>query len=297
MAQGDREYKINEKANKARYLKYFPVSESGESPLTEEKREAETDRKTCVYCGNIHVRQYTQEAFEICEDCYGQLLGSGQEFTDALWQTRRSLEQLMGISVDQSINVIYRRNWLQRRKRYFGKAKDGGSGFGKDFVRQLRESEKEITFIVYERMPRFIFAYLTAGYMIGALLEKRVRRLSGYMAYRPMKYAMMKWCSLHYMYLNGYIDFCRRKEMAELEDVEYRELTEEIGFPTESRRRNMSEIADILNEKIDRMEEREGQEEQEEGSMAEEEQEEGSEPEKGSRSKEKRHKVRNGADR
>lgn len=259
MAQGDRECRINERANKARYLQYFPPGKSGESSQTEKE---EAVRETCVYCGSVHVRQYTQEAFQICKDCYAQLLGSRQEFTEVLQQTRKGLKQLMGISIDRDMSFVYKSNWLQQYKRYFGKSTDNGSGFGQEFVK-IRKSEKAIKFIVYERMPRLVFSYLTAGYIVGIFLEKRVHRLSGIMAYRSMKYAMMKWCALHYMYLNGYTDFCQRKEKAELGDVEYKELTEEIGFPSESGKKDMAEIIDYLNKKIDLIEGKEEQEEAE----------------------------------
>lgn len=259
MAQGDRECRINEKKNKERYLEYFPPGMTGESMQTENE---EANRETCVYCGSVHVRQYTQEAFQICEDCYAQLLGSRQEFTEVLQQTRKGLKQLMGISVDRDMSFVYKSNWLQQYNRYFGKSKDRGSGFGQEFVK-VQKAEKTIKFIVYERMPRQVFSYLTAGYIVGIFLDKKIHRLSGIMAYRPMKYAMMKWCALHYMYLNGYCNFCQWKEKAELEDVEYKELAEEMGFPSESGRIDMSEIIDILNDKIDLIEGKEDQEESE----------------------------------
>lgn len=267
MVQENEGYRINKKENKEIYLKYFPVEE-GRKGLSEAKEKSKDGQKTCIYCGSIHVPQHSQESYEVCGDCCAQLLCSKQEFEDALCQTRKSLEQLIDISIDRDVSVVYKRSWLQQRERYFskpkkekgssgmkkkrgsfGKRKEARDGFGKNFV-GMQKSGKTITFIVYERMPRSIFAYLTAGYMIGAFLEKEIPSLSGTMAYRPMKYAMMKWCALHYMYLDGYMNFCQWKDREESEDVEYKELKEEIGSPLKNSRKDRTEILDVLKEKI-----------------------------------------------
>ncbi len=252
MVQESRKYRINEEGNKEKYLKYFFVDGTGENQAVR-KEQPEADKKTCIYCGSIHVPQYSLEAFEVCENCYAQLLSSRQEFEEVLYQTKENLEQLMGVFVNQSVGVVYKNGWLSQHKRYFGKEKK--SDFEKKekdtFIKNLvmvSKSKKYIEFVVHEKMPRSIFMYLVAESIIGALLEKKIVGLEEDMIYHPLKCAVMKWCALRYMELNGYTDFCQCKNQEELKDAEYKKLVEEIESSLEGSEKSMDDIVDFLKE-------------------------------------------------
>lgn len=265
MAQSDKEYRINEKTNKELFLHYFPIDEDREY-LKIEGAEEKADKKTCIYCGSIHVRQYDWEFCGVCEDCRTEFLDDKQEFENALRQTQKNLKQLMAISIDSSIGVVYFKLWknlLQQGGNYFRKSKEKRDNFGKEFM-GVRIEKKTITFIVHGMLPRSMFMYLISGYLFGFYLEKKIPKLSEYKVYRPLKYAIMKWGSLHYMYLSGYTNFCRWKNLDEQKDIEYKELTEKIGLPLENNRKDISEIILIVKEKIDELEGKERKEETEE---------------------------------
>ena len=249
MDQSDKEYRINEKTNKERFLHYFPADMKYLAMVNEEEKK---DKKTCIYCGSDHVRQYDQELCGVCEDCRAEFLDDKQEFENIFRQTQKNLKQLMEIPIDLNMGVIYRRNWFRKSK----KEKDD---FGKGFV-EVRKDEKTIMFIVQGMLPRSMFMYLISGYMIGIFLKQKIPQLPKSDAYRPIKYAMMKWGALHYMYLNGYTNFCRWKNLEETKDVEYKELTEKIGVPLENNRKDISEMISMLKEEIAKLEGKEGQE-------------------------------------
>ncbi len=251
---------MNINSNKALYLKYFPVHGEytevfiGNRDVMEEGDERDKG-KNCIYCGSIHVRQYDSDNFLLCEECRAQIISREQEFADALCQVRGGLEALMDISIAYTLTVTCRRTWLQQSKRYFGKKKEKSNSFGKDFVR-CQKSKTAITFIVYEGMPRSTFMYITAGYIIGFFLEENVPRLLEIMAYRPMKYAVMKWCALHYMYINGYTDYCQWKAWKESGDSEYNEWVEELGEPLKNCSVNNKDILNRIKKKIAEQEEK-----------------------------------------
>lgn len=271
MAQSNKEYRINEKTNKELFLHYFPIDEDREY-LKIEGAEEKADKKTCIYCGSIHVRQYDWESCGVCEDCRKELLDNNQEFENELRQAQKNLKQLMEISIDFNMEVVYWKFWrnlLQQGEKYFRKSREQRDGFGKKFM-EVRIEKRTITFIVHGMLPRSLFIYLITGYMVGIYLKKKIPKLSEYEVYRPLKYAIMKWGALHYMYLSGYTNFCRWKNLDEQKDIEYKELTEKIGLPLENNRKDISKIILIVKEKIDELEGKESKEETEKAQEAQE---------------------------
>lgn len=278
MVQESQKYRISEEENKEEYLKYF----FGEKALENQKQEEdslEADKKTCIYCGSTRVPQNSHEAFEVCGNCCAQLLCSGQEFEEVLYQTKENLERLMGVSIHQSVSVVYKNGWWSQHKHYFGKGgKDNSEKKEKDdFIESLisvPKPEKNTDFVVYEKMPRSIFMYLIAKKIIEIFLEKKTAKPDGSQTSHPVKCAVIKWCALRYMELSGYTDFYQCKNQEELKDTEYKRLVEEIESDLEASDKSMDKIVEFLknycyDEEREGTKEKEGEEEisqpQEEG--------------------------------
>ncbi len=82
-------------------------------------------------------------------------------------------------------------------------------GFRKEWA-EVDKREDEIVFNIYRGIPRTVLMLMAAVYMLDSYVDDEARGMLELMIgiWKPLnRNTLMKWCGIHYMYLNGYTNF------------------------------------------------------------------------------------------
>lgn len=241
------------------YLKYFPApSERKDSKECSCKRQEELGtadgEEVCIFCGNIHVRQYNQREIFICEDCRKQFISQRQEIFETIIQTQRSLEGLFNITLHKTPVLQYKEKWYKkilRQYRFDYNDEKDPFGFRKEWA-EVDKREDEIVFNIYRGIPRTVLMLMAAVYMLDSYVDDEASGMLDLMIgiWKPLnRNTLMKWCGIHYMYLNGYTNFSSWQDRAVSRNKSYGGWCQLLGSPIASCHFTIPVLEDKLRRK------------------------------------------------